>query len=221
MLYVADIGSYFLEELDIARTPGKNYGWPCVSAVDIPEPDYYDKLCPGVDIPSQHYGEPILWYSHWTPNPNGYSIGYTGNCISGVAHYTGTQYPAEQYQLGTKARAVFYSDYGGQWIRTIWVDDEDNIIEVAGNQMFAGPGLGGVVDLEIDPVSGDLFYVGILKVSLYSLLGRLWRPNSKAICLHACLGEEFPSSCCRFGVASSIQHCCQEHGCAVFFLWLL
>jgi hypothetical protein len=163
VIYVGDVGNYYLEEMDSIKTPGGNYGWPCVSAVNIPEPVWYNALCPNVDIATAGFIPAIVWYSHWTDNPNGYSIGYTGNCIAGVAMYNGAQYPQDQYQLGTKARALFYADYGHQWIRTVWIDEKNNVIDIAGDQLFAGPGLGAIVDLETDPVSGDLFYVGIIE----------------------------------------------------------
>src|SRR4030095_14155606 len=85
-------------------------------------------------------------------NPsNAGPLGFVGNCASGACFYTGSTYPAA-YQ-----GALFFSDYGQNWMRVLGVDDPDQLLGV--NDIESG--LQGPVDIESDPISKDLFYVAL------------------------------------------------------------
>ncbi len=98
---------------------------------------------------------PLIYWNHWTPD----WAGFTGNCAAGAVPYTGTRYPAA-YKGDSTDRAVFFADFGGQWIRVMWVDENDNFKADKGIQWVIG-GLGPICALKADPVSGDLYYVRI------------------------------------------------------------
>ena len=98
---------------------------------------------------------PLIYWNHWTND----WAGFTGNCAVGAVPYTGTKYPA-RYQGDSTDRAVFIADFGGQWIRVLWVDENDKFKADKGIQWVMG-GLGPLCALKADPVSGDLYYVRI------------------------------------------------------------
>jgi len=84
---------------------------------------------------------------------------FTGHTVTGVEFYTGVQFP-QRYQ-----GALFFADYGEEWIKVLWMDDQHRLVRI---EDFAGVdsplGLDRVempVDLEMDPINGDLLYVSI------------------------------------------------------------
>jgi Glucose/sorbosone dehydrogenases len=74
---------------------------------------------------------------------------FQGNTSTGGVFYTGTQFPT-QYR-----NTYFHGDYGGQWIKSVVVDDSNRVLEV---QNFAS-GAGGVVELGMHPTDGSLYYI--------------------------------------------------------------
>jgi hypothetical protein len=93
---------------------------------------------------------PALWWDH-SNGANSNPPWLVGNCAIGGVFYTGTSYPAS-YQ-----NRYYLADYGVGWIKSIQVDANDNVVSVTNFISNAG----GIVDVEADPVSGDLFYIDI------------------------------------------------------------
>src|SRR4029079_6897483 len=65
--------------------------------------------------------------------------------------YTGSQYPAAYHGC------YFYADYGQSWIRAATYDGTDKLVSQQGFATDAN----SPVDLETDPITGDVFYVSI------------------------------------------------------------
>ena len=166
VLYIGDVGWNTTEEFDIARTGGLNFAWPCFEGA-FAQSDYQavnnttahntNVLCPAAPSSENPVAgtAPALWWSHQVgggANPPG----LVGNCAIGGAFYTGTSYPAEY-------RGRYYlADFGAGWIKRIEVDANDNVLSV--NDFISGAG--AVVDVEVDPTSGDLYYVDIVTQSI-------------------------------------------------------
>jgi glucose/arabinose dehydrogenase len=166
VLYIGDVGWNTTEELSIAKEGGLNFGWPCFEGA-YGQPGYQaatstfypnpNVLCPADTSAENPRSEtaPALWWDHGN-GANSNPAGWVGNCSIGGAFYTGTSYPVAY-------RGAYYvADYGLGWIRRIQVDANDNV--VATDTFIEGAG--GVVDVEADPVTGDLYYIDINTNSL-------------------------------------------------------
>ena len=106
---------------------------------------------------------PLLSWNRSKPRKSWFSGpprgSFTGHTVTGVEFYTGVQFPP-RYQ-----GALFFADYGEEWIKVLWMDDQHRLVRI---EDFAGVdspvGLDRVempVDLEMDPTNGDLLYVSI------------------------------------------------------------
>ncbi|MBC3792048.1 putative Ig domain-containing protein [Spirosoma utsteinense] len=80
---------------------------------------------------------------------------FKGNASMGGAYYTGSQFP-EAYR-----NTYFFADFGQNWIKNLVLhDDGDHQIHEV--RAFAPSGFGqGIVDLEVNPLDGSLFYVNV------------------------------------------------------------
>jgi glucose/arabinose dehydrogenase/PKD repeat protein len=152
-LYIGDVGwAYFsdgYEELNVSRFGGENFGWPCWEG-PFPQPQYQSSSLtgPACDaLTPEGITLPILAWQHLDPG----ILGFTGGTISGVAFYTGSQFPP-QYD-----GVCFFSDYVENWIRYCRLDALDQISSIS----EFGFDLASPVDLEVDPDSGTLAYVAI------------------------------------------------------------
>jgi glucose/arabinose dehydrogenase len=161
-LYIGDVGWGWWEEIDIARTGGLNFGWPCYEG--IPPLDAYQVLHPAragcgtwgsSDNPAAPT-PPTLDYHHYDADA-GMPPGYIGNAIMGGLFYTGALYPAEYRDR------LFFGDYGAGWIRVANFDTSGVLVEL---QEFATDA-GGPVDFAADPRTGDLFYIAINEARVY------------------------------------------------------
>lgn len=161
VLYIGDVGDDAFEELIIADTPGANFGWPCHEG-PAPHPVFptigstaagnTNVLCsasPSAENPTAPTG-PDLWWHHFTASQSN-PVGWIGTAVTGGVFAGATSYPAP---LGG---SYFLADWTAGWIRAVQVDATDNI---TGWSEFAS-GLGGPVDLEIHPGTGDLVYVSL------------------------------------------------------------
>ena len=161
VLYIGDVGWNTTEELHIARQGGLNLGWPCfegpynqsayqaVTQTAWPNPNV---IC-SAPLNSQNPAPktpPVLWWDH-SNGANSNPVGLVGNCAIGGVFYTGTSYPPSFQNL------YFLADFGRGWIKAIQVDANDNVVNT--NNFIDDAG--GVVDVERDPVSGDLYYIDI------------------------------------------------------------
>ena len=165
LLYVADVGWTNWEEISFISA-GTNAGWPCfegpVTVKAYNKHEVVNQLCQSIDH-DQHLVFPLLNWNRSKPREEWFSGGprgsFTGHAVTGLEFYTGDQFP--QRYLG----ALFFADYGEEWIKVLWIDAQHRLERV---EDFAGSnspfGLNRIempVDLEMDPTNGDLLYVSI------------------------------------------------------------
>ncbi len=144
-VYIGDVGWNQWEEINRIQDPVdalvENFGWPCYEG-NAPQPGY--------DGANLQICEDL--YSAGTATPPFYSyVHEASSSISGLAFYTGGDYPA-QYD-----NALFFADYSARWIKVMLptnagIPDTENILTFMDN-VFA-------VDLQIGP-TGDIFYADI------------------------------------------------------------
>jgi PKD repeat protein len=174
-IYFGDVGEGGYEEVNVVNAPGLNFGWPCWegplpmvkhrdSPLNLdPNSNVYKHdpniLCPYI-YANVVTTTPFFFYSRYGPgNPlgnyrdNGYlGQGFIGNTISGIAFYTGTNYPAA-YQ-----NSLFVLDYGQMWIRALKVDTTGGSDIFQGVMDFINVGK-PITTLEIEPEEGNLVYL--------------------------------------------------------------
>ncbi len=155
---IGDVGWYLYEEQNLSAAGGENFGWPCHEG-DFVTPRYVDLpqhrrwLCDSLGTPRNPatvLSDPFVTTHHVDPGQSD-PPGVAGNTAIGGAFYRGVLYPVrwrEQY---------FYADFGQGWIRAAGLDSLGQRLAV---QDFA-TGVPGLVDLQTDPVSGDLVYVDL------------------------------------------------------------
>jgi len=89
-------------------------------------------------------------------------LGWTGNCVSGIAFYTGDKYPVNFVDQ------VFFSDYGSQWIKS-YVTEGGNNRDVFKTQ-YAFQSLSvALVSLKIHPTTKDICYLELLAGQIHCL----------------------------------------------------
>src|SRR5262249_30691331 len=124
-LYIGDVGWDTREELNVARSGGLNFGWPCFEGPVLNDP--YLLVAPPAHNGCDSYGTssnpahptaPFASWHHDDPSQTD-PPGSIGNCVIAGAFYTGSRYPP-QYQ-----GAFFFSDYGQNWIKAAIVDTAD------------------------------------------------------------------------------------------------
>jgi glucose/arabinose dehydrogenase len=155
-VYIGDVGWTLWEDLNVVRTPGANFGWPCYEGFGQ-NGDYQDgnpahNGCGSFgqpDNPASHAPPDAAW--HHNTASQSVPPGVKGNAIVGGAFYTGTSYPAAY-----RGR-FFFADYGQNWMRVATYDAGDNLVSISG----FGTDMNQPVDIVTDPASGDLVYVSI------------------------------------------------------------
>jgi glucose/arabinose dehydrogenase len=156
-LVVGDVGWATWEELDVLKQGGMNLGWPCIegpsatSYTSAPQPPGISCSSYGSEVDPVSPTGPQRWWNHANgsfSNPPGAA----GNSIVGGIWYSGTSYPSAYRDR------LFFADYVKSWIRVAQLDAAGNI---SGVQNFIDSGAGNPVDLEIDPATGDVWYVSI------------------------------------------------------------
>lgn len=155
-LYIGDVGWGSYEEIDVARQPGMNFGWPCFEGIwptaGYPSTQPAHSGCDSTGTYGDPEGPtlPIVSVSHGDP---AFSTppGLAGNCVIAGAFYSGGFYPA-LYQ-----NRLFFCDYARGWMKVLITDANDQLLQVLD---FADQ-LQGPVDVAPDPVSGDLCYISI------------------------------------------------------------
>jgi len=155
-LYIADVGWSTWEEIDVAATPGRNYGWPCFEGpgerpdYQIATPSHHGCASPGSPENPALPSAPLASFHHLQPELST-PPGVQGVVIVGGEFKTTPGYPPP-YQGG-----YFFGDYAQDWIKVLKTDTQD---QVTGLADFA-TGADGPVSFAIDPVSGDLYYAAI------------------------------------------------------------
>ena len=167
LILLGDVGWNTWEELNLSRTGGENFGWPCYEG-NHPHPGYaaFNSTDPGfVDCFAPTAGTltgPILAWQHAVVNsvePPGLYVdesgeplpGFKGNTSIGGVIYTGNGYPAEY------DGRLFFVDYGQQFIKTAEFDANWNIVAV---RDFASQ-CGQIVGMERHPITGDLHVLSL------------------------------------------------------------
>ncbi len=156
-VWAGDVGWNTWEEVDRLGSPidsvVDNFGWPCYEG---PEREAsYDAA--NLSICENLYGAgssavvaPILTYDHGAKVVPGESCPVGSSSVSGLAFYTGGNYPDHN-------GALFFADYSRS---CIWVmKTGTNGLPDPSRVSTFDAGAAGPVDLEIGP-GGDLFYTG-------------------------------------------------------------
>ena len=155
VLFFGDVGWGNREELNIVDAPGQNFGWPKFEGMTN-QPGYNNNNF----LPATHERPKLDWRNS-TPrglvNGNIVNVGssqlpgpsFQGNCSIGGTWYTGNDFPAN-YQ-----NSYFHADYGGDWIKQIKFDGNNNPISVSN---FL-EGAQGIVFVGTSPIDGGLYYL--------------------------------------------------------------
>ncbi len=155
VLFFGDVGWGNREELNIVDAPGQNFGWPKFEGMTN-QPGYNNNNF----APSTHERPKLDWRNS-TPrglvNGSIVNVGssqlpgpsFQGNCSIGGTWYIGNDFPAN-YQ-----NSYFHADYGGNWIKQIKFDGNNNPISVSN---FL-EGAQGIVFVGTSPIDGGLYYL--------------------------------------------------------------
>ncbi|MEM9933576.1 MAG: PA14 domain-containing protein [Bacteroidota bacterium] len=153
--YIGDVGWGTREELNVAKRPSMNFGWPKFEGMTY-NPGYNSTTYE----PAVH-DRPVLDWRRGTArgliNGNIINVGtsqlpgpnFTGNCATGGTWYTGDDFPADY------KNTYFLADYGGRWIYNFGFDQNDNPTFSRAFKTNAGP----VTGLASNPITGALYYV--------------------------------------------------------------
>jgi PKD repeat protein len=101
-------------------------------------------MCSGV---GGIHAAPVLAWHH----SQGGSVGFRGNCATGLCVYTGDRYPA------VYRGRLFFLDYGRNWLRAAELDASYRI----GSTLGFGRDMQGPVDLVAQPGTKDLVYAAL------------------------------------------------------------
>jgi glucose/arabinose dehydrogenase len=161
-LYIGDTGWNTFESIYVSRVGGKNYGWPCFEgpsaqslyqAVVATASGDTNVLCSAslnAENPVQRTA-PLIWWHHtdgFQSNPSG----WFGRAVIGGVFQSGGNYPPPY------ANSFFAGDFINGWARWASVDTSDAIV-ANGDFVTVNASTEHIVDLECDPISGDVFYV--------------------------------------------------------------
>lgn len=150
-LLIGDVGQATWEEINRSRG-GENFGWPCYEG---PFPYGPGQAVTGsLACPEPQAGTftgPYAYWNHHDPDLSS-PAGATAYSITGGLVYTGAAYP-EAYQ-----GALFFADYAQQWVRAARIGPHgfESVLAV-------GEEFGNVVDLALEPSTGELLAADVLK----------------------------------------------------------
>ncbi|HEX4493492.1 MAG TPA: PQQ-dependent sugar dehydrogenase [Acidimicrobiia bacterium] len=161
-LWVADVGWNTWEEIDrdasVTTKPTPNFGWPCYegvpentpfSGLDLCQSLYADQSAPAIaPYDAYSHGSKLGTHDHCRNN--------AGSVISGIAFTS----PKSNYPASYRG-ALFFGDHSRS---CIWVEHagKNGLPSRATVRTFVDDAQQPApVDIETDPVSGDLFYVDI------------------------------------------------------------
>jgi glucose/arabinose dehydrogenase len=158
-IFVGDVGWATYEEIHRVPNGGRNLGWPCregpvattlYSTVGWTAAGNDSILCGeplNDENPSPNLA-PQLWWHHVDPALS-HPSGWRGHSVTGGVFYEEGDYPASYHG------AYFVSDFVDDWI-VVMTFDETGQLDTVDPFISAA---GGVVDMEIHPVTGDLWYI--------------------------------------------------------------
>ena len=151
VLYIGDVGWEQWEELDVARTGGRDFGWPCSEGARENTP--YANLAPlmGTCADPSSWTRPAMAISHlWADSSD--PAGLRGNSITAGPFYTHTQFPSLW-----RGRLLFADFYRG-WIRAATFNGLQQYVST--DELATG--MQGPVDLAIEPATGWLYVACII-----------------------------------------------------------
>ncbi|MFN0138125.1 MAG: PQQ-dependent sugar dehydrogenase [Phycisphaerae bacterium] len=162
-LWIGDVGDGQHEELSRCLG-GENFGWPCREAfmttahATSMHPAHHG--CETLQSPTNPgpLTPPVISWSHFSQQLSS-PPGYIGSAVSGCGFYTHACYPPEFREK------LYYGDFTGRWIKALQLDASGNSLGVAA----FGDALGLVVDVKVDPLTGDVHYVDYLSGSVFRL----------------------------------------------------
>lgn len=149
-LYIGDVGWNTWEEHNVS-VPGSNFGWPCYEGTGRTGGYSATAFCQADYAANTRHDNPLYTYPH-----NG--VGATA--VGGVFTSTASSYPAAY------RGAYFVGDYARGTITVLRPDANDHLTTSA--EAFAS-GIGGPVDFQLDPASGDVVFADILSGNLYRI----------------------------------------------------
>jgi glucose/arabinose dehydrogenase len=149
-LYLGDVGWNSWEEHNVA-VPGSNFGWPCYEGTGRTGGYDTTSACQSDYAANTRHDNPLYTYPH-----NGVGATAIGGIFTGV----NSSYPASY------RGAYFVGDYARGAISVLRPDAADRL--TAPVEAFAS-GVGGPVDLQLDPDSGDVVFADIVSGNLYRI----------------------------------------------------
>jgi glucose/arabinose dehydrogenase len=145
-LFVCDVGNDRWEEINLCRG-GENFGWPCYEGAPQ-EPDYQALDPFGYCVLAEFaVTDPWLAWHHTAPG----ILDFVGTAATGVCVYSGTSYPPVYHG------ALFFCDYTEHWMKVATLDE--NLDRTA--LLSFGTNLGSPIDIQREPLSGDLVYISL------------------------------------------------------------
>ena len=161
-LYVADVGWYFWEEMNISRG-GENFGWPCYEGAELhylyadwfPDGPPTDPDFPGCE--AQVNAEPAAYWSHHDASAS-HPAGLEGRSITGGDLYEGSTYPASYHGR------LFYADYSLGWMGTAMPAGA----ALVQHESFS-ESAGYVVSIRYDAVTESMHWIDIWDGAVYRL----------------------------------------------------
>jgi glucose/arabinose dehydrogenase len=155
-VYIGDVGWDRYEEMNVVRTPGQNFGWPCYEGFGVrgsyqnATPAHHGCSTIGTATnPAPHSGPTATW--HHDDPALGTPAGFIGNCSVAGVFYTGTRFPA-QYR-----NQYFFADYGQDWIKVAQMNASDGVVQILPFATNAD----GPVNVEFDAANEELIVVSI------------------------------------------------------------
>lgn len=156
-LYIGDVGWNEWEEVNVSDG-GENFGWPCYEGLG--EQAGYQGLTPahsGCPPDDSGITPPVITWPHSGSNDSYPFLGIVGRAATGAALHSGLNYPAEYRGL------LYFCEYGNSWIKGVRLDENGMPMELVN----FGSGMGNPVELRVDPVSRDLFYISYANSRIY------------------------------------------------------
>ena len=156
-LYIGEVGWVTWEEMNVGRTGGLNFGWPCYEGFG--QQSQYQGATPShagcgtlgtSENPATVNTAPL---ASWHHSNDALSIpsGFHGNTSIGGVFYTAQAYPT------TYRNRYFFGDYGQSWVKVAVTDANDNLIQI----LPFGTAMDGPTDFNVDPTTGNVIYVSI------------------------------------------------------------
>jgi glucose/arabinose dehydrogenase len=180
-LYVTDVGWITWEEVNVARGPGVNFGWPCFeggvqhSGYQAARPAHHDCGTFGTAENPALATDPTVSLHHGNEALS-VPAGIRGGVVAGGAFYAGARYPSPY-----RGR-YFIGDYARDWIKVVVTDDQDRLVTLLDFATAAER----PVAFASDPANGDLHYAAIESGRVYrihytGMIGALFPTSAEGI----------------------------------------